>query len=150
MAADITGTYRTQSPAETQALAGRLASCLRAGDVVALHGDLGSGKTCFAQGLGRALGVREAIGSPSFTLVNEYAGRLPFFHMDLYRLSGTLETLDLGFDEYLEGGGVTVIEWSERASQALPARTWHVEFRGEPDSHETRVITLSRGGATAS
>jgi tRNA threonylcarbamoyladenosine biosynthesis protein TsaE len=93
----------TSSPAETHAVAAALAERLRPGDVVAIEGDLGAGKTCFAQGVGRALGVREPMGSPTFTLINEYAGRRPVYHVDLYRLSGAAEALDLGLDEIMDG-----------------------------------------------
>jgi tRNA threonylcarbamoyladenosine biosynthesis protein TsaE len=116
----------TQSAAETRALAGELAAGLRAGDVLALHGELGAGKTCFIQGLAAALGVREAVSSPTYTLVHEYAGRVPLYHLDLYRLRGADEALAMGLDEWLEGDGVTVIEWAERAAEVLPARTRHV------------------------
>lgn len=137
----------TSSPAGTQSLAGALGACLRPGDVVAIEGDLGAGKTCFAQGLGRALGVYEPMGSPTFTLINEYAGRLPVYHVDLYRLSGTAEALDLGLDEIMDGAGVTLIEWPERAPAAIPARAWRVGIEADPDDPDRRGIRIAEGGA---
>lgn len=133
----------TQSAAETRALAGELAAGLRVGDVLALHGELGAGKTCFIQGLAAALGVREAVSSPTYTLVHEYAGRVPLYHLDLYRLRGADEALAMGLDEWLEGDGVTVIEWAERAAEVLPARTRHVYLRHGQQADE-RVVEWDR------
>lgn len=136
---------RVASAAETQAVAAGLAARLRPGDVVALQGELGSGKTCFAQGLGRALGVQGPIGSPTFTLINEYAGRLPFHHVDLYRLSGVAEALDLGLDDALDGDGVTAIEWPERAPGLIPPRAWRVKLEADPDDPGARWIEIAGG-----
>ncbi len=114
--------YRTRSPEETRALAQKLARDLGPGDLLLLYGDLGSGKTTFVQGLARGLGVPEEVYvvSPSFSLVNEYPGRVPLFHVDLYRLSPE-EVEDLGLHEMLSRG-VMVIEWSERLGPGLKAR----------------------------
>ena len=133
----------TQSPEQTHALAQRLAAELGPGSVLALHGDLGSGKTCFVQGLARALGVKGPVSSPTFILVNEHAGRLPLFHVDLYRIRGEEEADTLALDEYLESDGITAVEWAERASALLPARTLHLFFRVEPQP-DTRTITIRR------
>lgn len=138
---------RTGTAADTQALAARLAARLRPGDVVALIGDLGAGKTCFAQGLGRALGVEGPMGSPTFTLINEYNGRMPFHHVDLYRLSGSAEALDLGLDELLDGHGVTAIEWPERAPEAIPARAWTVRLEIDPSDPGARWIDIAPGAS---
>ena len=139
--------YRSSSPADTCALASLVAGRLRPGDVLALHGDLGAGKTCFVQGLGAALRVREPVHSPTFTLINEYHGALPLYHVDLYRLAGSAEALDLGLDEYLDGDGVTVIEWAERAGSALPPRTIHIEFRPGGSEEERDIRILEPEGA---
>jgi tRNA threonylcarbamoyladenosine biosynthesis protein TsaE len=106
----------TASPAETRALGVRLGRLLAPSAVLLLTGDLGAGKTCFVQGLARGLEVPEdePVTSPSYTLLNIHEGRLPLYHFDLYRLSRGDDLLDLGFDEYLQGGGVTVIEWADR------------------------------------
>lgn len=115
----------TASPEETEAVGGRLAASLAPGSVVALTGELGSGKTCLVQGIARGLGVKGYIKSPSFTIINIYeGGRLPLYHADLYRLAaaelavGELETV--GLEEYLYGDGVTVVEWAERAMDEMP------------------------------
>ena len=136
---------RTEGAAGTQACAAGLARRLEPGAVIALHGELGSGKTCFVQGLGRGLRVREPVRSPTFTLINEYHGDLTLHHVDLYRLNDLREARDMGLDACIEDDGVTVIEWAERASDLLPPRTLHVEFRiGErPDA---RVLRLWREG----
>lgn len=114
----------TRSPDETRDLAAGLVQRLGPGSVLALRGPLGSGKTCFAQGCARGLGVEERyVTSPTFVLVREYSGRLPFYHIDLYRLSPGPEIDGLGLEEYLEGGGVTAIEWAEKLAGVLPERT---------------------------
>ena len=104
----------THSARETQALAARLAQRLEPGDVLWLSGDLGAGKTTFTQGLGRGLGVAAPINSPTFVLIREYAGRLPLYHIDLYRLGDAREVAALGLSDYLAGDGVCVLEWAER------------------------------------
>jgi tRNA threonylcarbamoyladenosine biosynthesis protein TsaE len=96
--------------------------------VVALHGNLGAGKTCFTQGLAQAAGVKEPVCSPTYTLISEYQGTVPFHHIDLYRLGGPEEAYDLGLDEYLETAGITVIEWAERAAELLPPHTIHIRL----------------------
>ena len=134
----------TKDPEETRAAAARLAAELAPGAVVALVGPLGAGKTCFVQGLADALGVEQAVTSPTYTLANEYRGRMPVYHLDLYRIDAPDQALDLGIDEYFEGRGVTLIEWAERAEDVFPARTVRVTLRpGAGDSE--RHITIERG-----
>lgn len=112
----------TRSPDETLALGERLAERLQPGDVVALYGDLGAGKTHLVKGIACGLGVDPAyVTSPTFTLVQEYAGRLPVLHLDLYRIERPAEFDRLGLDELFEGDGVCVVEWPERAEGRLPA-----------------------------
>ena len=114
----------TGSPEKTGELAARFADELQPGDILALKGPLGSGKTCFVQGIARGLGVTERyITSPTFVLIREYQGRLPLYHIDLYRLGSGLEIGMLGLDEYLNGDGVTAIEWPEKMEDGLPERT---------------------------
>jgi tRNA threonylcarbamoyladenosine biosynthesis protein TsaE len=113
----------SKSPAETVRFGRILGEGLQAGDVVALTGELGSGKTCLTQGIAGGLGVPEnyVITSPTFTLINEYPGReAALIHVDLYRLQGAADLADTGFEEYLSGGGVMVIEWAERIPEAVP------------------------------
>ena len=116
----------TNSPDETKKLAAKLAGKLQAGSVLALHGDLGSGKTCFAQGLAEALGVKEIVNSPTFTIINEYRGRVKLYHVDLYRVKSVSEAEALGMDEFLGVDGITAIEWPEIISRLLPEDTIHV------------------------
>ena len=123
----------TNSPEETWALAAELADELGPGTVMALHGDLGAGKTCFIQGYAAALGIDEPITSPTYTLIGEYEGRLPLHHIDLYRLSGPEEALGLGLEEYFDVDGITAIEWAERAEGLLPPDLLHIEIQA--DSH---------------
>lgn len=110
---------RTTGPADTQAVAAALSTVLIDGDLLVLTGDLGAGKTCFTQGLGRGLGIADRITSPTFTLANRYEGRLLLHHLDVYRLDSVAETIDLGLAELLEDG-VTVIEWGDRIEEVLP------------------------------
>lgn len=120
---------KTNSPEETWELAATLADELEPGCVIALHGDLGAGKTCFIQGFAAALGIDEPITSPTYNLIGEYAGgRMPLHHIDLYRLSGPEEALGLGLEEYFELGGITAIEWAERAEGLLPPDLLHIQI----------------------
>ena len=131
----------TSSPEETRQVAADLAARLQPGSVLALHGDLGAGKTCFVQGLAAALGVGRPVTSPTYTLVSEYAARLRLVHIDLYRLRGPAEALGMGLEEYLGSDGVAAIEWAERAGALLPARTIHVRIEAGERSDE-RTITI--------
>ncbi len=119
----------THSPEETWRLAAELAGELGPGTVIALHGDLGAGKTCFIQGYAAALGIDEPITSPTYTLIGEYEGRLPLHHIDLYRLSGPEEALGLGLEEYFDANGITAIEWAERAEGLLPPDLLHIQIK---------------------
>ncbi len=136
-------TLITTSPEETIGLGQRLGALLKAGDVVALTGNLGSGKTCFTKGLALGLGVHPdtVITSASFALVNEYQGRCRFFHMDLYRLTGPVELASAGLEEFLFDAGVAAVEWADRVTEALPQERIDVEF-AIIDDHR-RQITLS-------
>jgi tRNA threonylcarbamoyladenosine biosynthesis protein TsaE len=131
----------TNSPEETWALAAELAEELGPGTVMALHGDLGAGKTCFVQGLAAALGIDEPITSPTYTLIGEYEGRLPLHHIDLYRLSGPEEALGLGIEEYFDANGITAIEWAERAEGLLPPDLIHIQITAD-EKTETRTFRI--------
>lgn len=130
----------TDSPAATQALAAQLAAVARPGDRLALLGELGAGKTQFAKGFARGLGVAEVVNSPSFTLMAEYAGRLPLFHLDLYRLAGAEEALAGGLLDERQADGVTLIEWAERLGEGLD--TERLEVRITITGPEERSIEL--------
>jgi tRNA threonylcarbamoyladenosine biosynthesis protein TsaE len=121
----------THSPEETWELAAELAGDLGPGTVMALHGDLGAGKTCFIQGYAAALGIAEPVTSPTYTLIGEYEGRLPLHHIDLYRLSGPEEALGLGLEEYFDVNGITAIEWAERAEGLLPPDLLHIQINAD-------------------
>lgn len=116
----------SHSVAQTQRLGARLGALLSPGDLILLHGDLGSGKTTFTQGLAQGLGITDKVNSPTFILVREYEGRLPLYHMDFYRLDKPAEALEIGLESYMDVGGVCVVEWPEHA-QGLP--TDHLDIR---------------------
>jgi tRNA threonylcarbamoyladenosine biosynthesis protein TsaE len=111
---------KTKSPEETRSLGHKLSAVLKPGDVLCLYGDLGTGKTCLAQGVCRGWGVEEPVVSPSFTLLNEYKAKHPIYHFDLYRLKSPDELLNIGYQEYLYGEGLVIIEWPEKAGDELP------------------------------
>ena len=135
--------YITNSPEETEALGERLAQTLTPGTVLAYRGDLGAGKTAFTRGLARGLGYKEPVTSPTYTIVNEYlGGRLPLFHFDMYRLSSEEDLWDIGWEDYLERGGVCAVEWSENVAAALTgAMLVSIEKTGE----SARKITITGG-----
>ncbi|HHV61771.1 MAG TPA: tRNA (adenosine(37)-N6)-threonylcarbamoyltransferase complex ATPase subunit type 1 TsaE [Firmicutes bacterium] len=111
----------TYAPGETRELGELLGRLLKAGDVICLMGGLGSGKTCFAQGIGRGLGVKEPVTSPTFTIIHEYRGTgVPFYHIDVYRLEDSGEIECIGYDDYVYGEGATVIEWADKIQDILP------------------------------
>jgi len=144
----------TGSPAATQAVGQRLGRLVQSGDVLALSGDLGAGKTTFVQGIGAGLGVPDQITSPTFTLVDEYDGRLHLYHVDVYRLAAaTAEALAFGLDDLLGGDGVTVIEWANLVAPALPADRLDVQLTWLDEqtrqlvftAHGVRHVKLLRG-----
>ena len=133
-------TYTTHSPAETEALGAALGRVLSPGTVIAYRGDLGAGKTAFTRGLARGLGYADPVTSPTYTIVNEYlGGRLPLFHFDMYRLRSSEDLWDIGWEDYLDRGGVCAVEWSENVEDALEdALTVTIEKLGE----DSRRITI--------
>jgi tRNA threonylcarbamoyladenosine biosynthesis protein TsaE len=136
----------TRSAEETRALAERLAGRLPRSCVLALHGELGAGKTCLVQGLAAGLGVEAFVNSPTFTLIQEYPGARKLFHIDLYRIRNAAEALGLGLEEYLQPDGVTAIEWAERAEALLPDTAWHIHLEPGPGP-EQRIIRIRPGGS---
>jgi tRNA threonylcarbamoyladenosine biosynthesis protein TsaE len=135
------------TPADTAAAGEALGRTLGAGDVVALYGELGAGKTCFVQGLARGLDVHVNPTSPTFVMVNEYRGRVPVHHVDAYRTASLTELIDLGLLELLGGVGVTVVEWADLAEALLPARTVRVRIDGLGDEPRTIAIEDPRAPA---
>lgn len=135
--------FITHSPEETEKIGEALAKSLQPGTILAYRGDLGAGKTAFTRGLARGLGCKETVTSPTYTIVNEYlGGRLPLFHFDMYRLASSDDLWDIGWEDYLERGGVCAVEWSENVQDAMEdAITVTIEKLGE----NTRQITIEGG-----
>lgn len=135
----------TTSPEQTWKIGELLGSRLGAGDIVCLYGDLGSGKTNFSYGIAQGLDVQEQyITSPTFTLVNEYQGRVPLYHLDLYRLNDPGELENIGFEEYIDSDGVAVIEWAEKAEDYLPEEHLSV-YLASVDEHSRELGFLAEG-----
>jgi tRNA threonylcarbamoyladenosine biosynthesis protein TsaE len=130
--------FKSYSPEETRTLARHLARRFQPGDVVLLEGDLGAGKTTFAQGVAIGLGIEDPVDSPTFTLIKEYhGGRVPLYHMDVYRIQSPEE--ELGWDEYFYGEGVTLIEWASRILPWLPEKAIHVELSHAQNCRNIRI-----------
>ena len=135
--------YITNSPEETEAVGAALAAQLQPGTVIAYRGDLGAGKTAFTRGLAKGLGCRELVTSPTYTIVNEYlGGRLPLFHFDMYRLASSDDLFDIGWEDYLERGGVCAVEWSENVEDAMEEP---VNITIEKLGESSRRITIEGG-----
>ena len=135
--------FITNSPEETEAVGAALGKILTPGTVIAYRGDLGAGKTAFTRGLARGLGYDEPVTSPTYTIVNEYlGGRMPLFHFDMYRLASSDDLWDIGWEDYLERGGVCAVEWSENVADAMEdAITVCIQKVGE----DSRKITITGG-----
>lgn len=132
--------FITNSPEETENVGERLGRCLRGGEVIAYLGELGAGKTAFTRGLARGLGIQMRVTSPTYTIVNEYTGgRLPLFHFDMYRLGGSDELFDIGWEDYLARDGVCAVEWSENVSDAMENA---IVVRIEKTGADSRRITI--------
>ena len=134
---------RSATPDETIALGERLGRVARPGDLLCLWGELGAGKTQLAKGIARGLGIPDTVNSPTFILMNEYAGRLPLFHVDLYRLADAADALAGGVVDDRQSDGVTVVEWPDRMGDVLPAGRLDVRIEGTGD--EPREITIETG-----
>ena len=136
-------TFFTNSPLETEMVGEKLAKILLPGAVIAYRGDLGAGKTAFTRGLARGLGYAEPVTSPTYTIVNEYlGGRMPLFHFDMYRLHSSDDLWDIGWEDYLDRGGVCAVEWSENVEDALDS---FVLVNIEKIGDESRRITIEGG-----
>ena len=139
--------YITHSPEETEKIGAALAQKLNAGTVIAYRGDLGAGKTAFTRGLARGLGYKESVTSPTYTIVNEYlGGRLPLFHFDMYRLGSADDLWDIGWEEYLDRGGVCAVEWSENVQEAMEGA---ISVSIAKLHENTRRITIEGGDTLA-
>ena len=135
--------FITNSPEETERVGQALGKVLQPGTILAYKGDLGAGKTAFTRGLARGLGCTENVTSPTYTIVNEYlSGRMPLFHFDMYRLASSDDLWDIGWEDYLERGGVCAVEWSENVTDAMEDAIWvNIEKTGD----ESRRITIEGG-----
>ena len=136
--------FYTASAYETEELGARLGRQLRPGAVIALYGDLGAGKTAFTRGLARGLGIVDPITSPTYTIVNEYSGKIPLFHFDMYRLTSSEDLFDIGWEDYLTRGGVIAVEWSERVEDALEDAL-KIDIRRDPERDNGRRIIIEGG-----
>ena len=139
--------YISHSPLETETIGAALGKILKPGTVIAYRGDLGAGKTAFTRGLAKGLGADDMVTSPTYTIVNEYlGGRIPLFHFDMYRLTSSDDLWDIGWEDYLDRGGVCAVEWSENVADAMEdAITITIEKLGE----ESRRITIEGGDSLA-
>ena len=132
--------YITHTSEETEAIGAALGKILTPGTVIAYEGDLGAGKTAFTRGLARGLGCTDIVTSPTYTIVNEYlSGRLPLFHFDMYRLRSSDDLFDIGWEDYLERGGVCAVEWSENVADSMEGA---IRIRIEKPTPDTRKITV--------
>lgn len=134
-------TYTTHSTQETETLGEAIARKLSGGEVIALFGGMGMGKTALTRGLARGLGVEDGVSSPTFALVHEYSGRVPVYHFDMFRVDGWDDLYSTGFFDYLESGGVLVIEWSENIENALPEDAVRIAIE-KGDGDDTRVFQV--------
>lgn len=119
----------TKNPQQTISLGKKIAKSLKKGDILALFGNLGSGKTTFTKGIAEGLGIdKRSVNSPSFVLVKEYKGEIPFYHFDLYRIRNSIEIFNIGYEEYLSSGGIVAIEWADRIKDVLPKNYLRINF----------------------
>lgn len=140
-------TYKSNSPKETHNIAKSFAKTLKKGDVICLSGDLGTGKTAFVQGLATGLGITDYVNSPTFTIVNCYEGVLPLYHFDVYRIADPDEMYEIGYEEYVYGDGVSVIEWPEIISEILPENRYDIKICKNLEMHvDFREITIEKRG----
>ena len=139
--------FITNCPEETEKVGAALGEILKPGTVLAYEGDLGAGKTAFTRGIARGLGATDMVTSPTYTIVNEYlSGRLPLFHFDMYRLASADDLWDIGWEDYLDRGGVCAVEWSENVADAMEGA---ICVRIEKTGDESRRITIEGGDILA-
>ena len=139
--------YESYSYEGTHKIAGEIANTLNGGEFIAMYGDLGAGKTAFVQGLAKALGINNHITSPTFTIVNEYEGRLPLYHFDVYRISEPDEMYEIGYEEYVYGDGVCVVEWAELIEDLFPEKYYKITIlKDEEKGFDYRKIIFEESG----
>ena len=125
--------YESFSYDDTQVIAKEIADTLKGGEFIAMYGDLGAGKTAFVQGLAKALGITNHVTSPTFTIVNEYEGRLPLYHFDVYRIADPDEMYEIGYDDYIDSDGVCVVEWAELIEDLFPDKYYKLTILKDED-----------------
>ena len=140
---DFSNEFLAHNEVETEKISEQFAESLKAGDIVAMYGGMGMGKTAFTRGLARGLGIDDRVTSPTYAIVNEYYGKLSLFHFDLFRLTGADELFDIGFDDYLARDGVCVIEWFENAEEAY-APNYEVHISAVEDDEFARKILIKK------
>ena len=139
--------YESFSYDDTQVIAKEIADTLKGGEFIAMYGDLGAGKTAFVQGLAKALGITNHVTSPTFTIVNEYEGRLPLYHFDVYRIADPDEMYEIGYDDYIDSDGVCVVEWAELIEDLFPDRYYKLTIlKDEDKGFDYRKIILENKG----
>ncbi len=139
--------YESSSYDDTQAIAKEIADTLTGGEFIAMYGDLGAGKTAFVQGVAKALGIHNHVTSPTFTIVNEYEGRLPLYHFDVYRIADPDEMYEIGYDEYVDSDGVCIVEWAELIEDLFPPKYFKVTIlKDEDKSLDYRKIIFEEKG----
>jgi tRNA threonylcarbamoyladenosine biosynthesis protein TsaE len=137
--------YISESLEDTQRIAAEIAESLKPGDVLCMYGDLGAGKTAFVQGLAKGLGINSHITSPTFTIVNEYHGRLTLYHFDVYRIADPDEMYEIGYEEYVYGDGVSVIEWPQLIDEILPEERYNVTITKDYTKHDNyRILEIEK------
>jgi tRNA threonylcarbamoyladenosine biosynthesis protein TsaE len=133
------------SAKRTQSIGKLLGEKLKPKDIICLYGDLGAGKTCLSKGIAAGLGVSENITSPTFTIIKEYKGRYPVYHIDVYRLSSSADMLDLGYEEYFDGDGVVIIEWADIIEDILPEERLDIQLSKKDKVHIIKFIPRGNG-----
>jgi len=133
-------TIITKSSEETKKLGREISKLVQPGDLLAFYGELGTGKTCFIQGISEGLGIKDYVTSPSFTIINEYQGKIPIYHFDLFRLNDMEEIAELGYEEYFFGVGLTVVEWAEKMETLLPKNYLRIDIKFK--NYSERIISF--------
>lgn len=137
--------FISNSPKDTEKLGYKLGKALKSGDILCLLGDLGAGKTALTKAIAKGLGIDDYVTSPTFTIINEYNGRLPLYHFDVYRLMSIDELYDLGYEEYFYSNGITIIEWADKIEEILPEDTINIHINRTLNQNEREIIFTGKG-----
>lgn len=137
--------FISNSPKDTEKLGYKLGKALKSGDIICLLGDLGAGKTALTKAIAKGLGIDDYVTSPTFTIINEYNGRLPLYHFDVYRLMSIDELYDLGYEEYFYSNGITIIEWADKIEEILPEDTINIHINRTLNQNEREIIFTGKG-----